>query len=140
MCWDRKETKYPSVIVGNETLRTTPNNIAAVRDWPLPKTQKKIKSFVQFCSYHGKIIHHFSDCAAPLTNMCRKNLQGNVVHTETTKAAFETLKFHMISVPVLLIPNMEHEAEFVVATNASKVGIDGMLLQEDTSGSLRPCA
>ena len=35
---------------------------------------------------------------------------------------------------------MGHEAEFVVATNASKVGIVGVLLQEDTSSSLRPCA
>ena len=35
---------------------------------------------------------------------------------------------------------MGHEAEFVVATDASKVGIVGVLLQEDTSGSFRPCA
>jgi hypothetical protein len=35
---------------------------------------------------------------------------------------------------------MGHEAEFVVASDAGKVGIAGALLQEDTSGSLRPCA
>ena len=104
------------------------------------ETQKQIKSFVQFCSYYGKFIHHFSDCAAPLTNACHKNLLGNVVHTETTKAAFETLKFRMFFAPVLLIPKMGHEAEFVVATDASEVGIAGVNLQEDTSGSLRPCA
>ena len=46
----------------------------------------------------------------------------------------------MISKPVLLILSMGHEAEFVVATDASKVGIAGVLLQQDTSGSLRPCA
>ena len=73
-----------------------PDKISVVRDWPLPKTQKKIMYFVQFCSYYGKFIHHFSNCAAPLTNMCRKNLPGNVVHTDATKAAFETLKSRMI--------------------------------------------
>ena len=46
----------------------------------------------------------------------------------------------MISAPFLLIPNMGHEAEVVVATDASKAGIAGVLLQEDTSGCLRPCA
>jgi hypothetical protein len=56
------------------------------------------------------------------------------------KFAIETLKSRMISAPDLLIPTMGHEAEFVVETNASKVGIAGVLLQEDTSGSLRPCA
>jgi hypothetical protein len=29
---------------------------------------------------------------------------------------------------------------FVVATDASKVGIVGVLLQENTSGFVRPCA
>jgi hypothetical protein len=46
----------------------------------------------------------------------------------------------MILAPVLLIRKIGHEAEIVVATDASKVGIVGVLLQEDTFGSLRPCA
>ena len=46
----------------------------------------------------------------------------------------------MISASILLIPKMGHEAEFVVASDASKVGIVGVLLQENTFGSLRPCA
>jgi hypothetical protein len=64
-----------------------------------------------------------------------KNLPGNVVQTETTKVAFQTLKSRMISAPFLFIPSMGHEAEFVVATDASKVGIAGVHLQEDTYGS-----
>jgi hypothetical protein len=46
----------------------------------------------------------------------------------------------MISTPVLIISKMVHEADFVLATDASKVGIAGVLLQEDTSGSLGQCA
>jgi hypothetical protein len=38
----RKETEYLGVIVGNGTLRTAPDKIAAFRDWPLPETQKQI--------------------------------------------------------------------------------------------------
>ena len=102
--WGRKETEYLDVIAGSGTLRITPNKIAGLRDWPLPETQKQIKSFVQFCSYYGKFINHFSDCAAPQTYMCRKNLPGNVVHTEATKADFETLESRMIFALVLLIP------------------------------------
>ena len=43
-----QKTEYLGVIVGNGTLRTALDKIAAVRDWPLPETQKQIKSFVQF--------------------------------------------------------------------------------------------
>ena len=74
--WGRKEIEFLGVIVGNGTLRAALDEISAVRDWPLPKIQKQIKSFVQFCSYYGKFIRHFSDCVAPLTDMCRKNLPG----------------------------------------------------------------
>ena len=115
----RKETEYLGINVGHGTLRTSPDNISAVEDWHLLETQKQIKSFVQFCSYYGKFIRHFSDCDAPLTDICRKNLPSNVVHTDATKVSFGTLKSRMIFGPVLLIPNMGHEAEFVVATDAS---------------------
>ena len=46
----------------------------------------------------------------------------------------------MISALVLLIFKFGEEAEFVVAIDASKVGIAGVLLQEDYDGHLRPCA
>ena len=46
----------------------------------------------------------------------------------------------MISAPVLLIPKSGRDAEFIVATDASKVGIAAVLLQEDSEGHLRPCA
>ena len=70
-----------------------------------------------------------------------KNLPSNVVHTKASNDAFETLKSRMIFARVLLISNnIVHEAQFVVATNASKAGIVRVLLQEDTCGSLRPCA
>jgi hypothetical protein len=55
-------------------------------------------------------------------------------------ASFETLKARMISAPVLPIHKSGRDAEFIVATNARKVGIARVLLQEDSKGHLRPCA
>ncbi len=72
--------------------------------------------------------------------LCRKSLPGRAVHSDATKVAFETLNARMCSALVLLIPKSSQEAEFVVATNASKVNIAGVLLQEDYDGHLRPCA
>ena len=67
-------------------------------------------------------------------------MPGHVVHSDTTRAAFETLTARMISAYVLLIPKSSQDAEFIVARDASKVGIAGVLLQEDSEGHLRPCA
>ena len=57
----------------------------------------------------------------------------NVLHTEATNTACETLKSRMILAPVLLIPKVGHEAEFDVAIDASKASIAGVLFQEGTS-------
>ena len=75
-----------------------------------------------------------------LTDLCRKSLPGRAVHSDATNVAFETLKARIISAPVLLIPISSQEAEFVVATDAIKVGIAGVLLQKDSDGHLKRCA
>jgi len=62
-----------------------------------------------------------------------------VVHSDTTRVAFETLKARMMTF-VLLIPKSGLDAEFIIATNVSKVGIAGALLKKDSGGHLRPCA
>ena len=53
------ETNYLGLIVGNGTIRPDPEKIKAVKDWPLPTTQKELKSFVKFCSHYGRFIHNF---------------------------------------------------------------------------------
>ena len=100
-----------------------------------------MKYFVAFCSFYRKLVHHFEDCSASLTDLCRKSLPGRVVRSDTTRAAFETLKARMISGLVLMIPKFGQDAEFIVAIDASKVDIAGVLLQEDSEGHhLRPWA
>jgi hypothetical protein len=94
--WAKRETEYLGFIVGSGNIRTSQSKVAAVKDWPLPETQKQVKSFVAFFSFYRKFIHHFADCSAPLTDLCRKSLPGRVVHSDTTRAAFETLKARMI--------------------------------------------
>ena len=64
-----------------------------------------------------------------LTDSCQKSLPGRVVHSDTTRDVFDTFKARMISALVLLIPKSGQEAEFVVVTDASRVGIAGLLLK-----------
>ena len=114
------------LFVGNGIVRTSPFKVATIKNWPLPETQKQIKSFVAFCSFDHKFIHHFPDCSAPLMDLCRKSLPGRVVHSGTSIVAFETLKARMISAHVLKFLKSGQDAECIVATNTSKVGIAGV--------------
>jgi hypothetical protein len=132
--WAKRETEYFGFIVGSGNVRTSQSKVGGVKDWTLPETQKNKLSLLLIS------VHHFADCSAPLTDLCQKSLPGRVVHSYTTRVTFETLKARIISAPVLLISKSSQEAEFVVATDASKVGIAGVLLQVDSNGHLRPCA
>ena len=143
--WAQRETEYLGVIAGNGCLRPSPDKLAAVQNWPIPKTQRDVKSFVAFCSFYRKFVHHFSDCAAPLIDLYsgytrRSQKPGSIVWNDDAMLAFETLKARLVSAPVLLIPECGPESTFVVATDASDVGLGAVLLQEDHAGDLRPCA
>jgi hypothetical protein len=63
-----------------------------------------------------------------LTDLCRKSLPGRIVHSNTTRTAFEALKARMLSAPVLLILKIGYDEEFVVAPDAKKVGTARVLL------------
>ena len=67
-------------------------------------------------------------------------MPGNVVWNDTARIAFETLKARLIAASVLLIPECGMDSSFAVATDAFDVGLGAVLLQEDSSGNLRPCA
>ena len=81
--WAKRETKFLGFIVGNGIVLMSPK-FATVKDWPLPETQKQIKSFVAI-SFYRKCIHPFADCSSPLTDVCRKSLPGRVVHSVPTR-------------------------------------------------------
>ena len=127
--WAKRETEYLGFIVGSGNVRTSQSKVAVRREWPLPETHKQFKSFVALCSFYRKCIHRFADCSVPLTDLCQKFLPGRVVHSDTTRVVFETLKAKMILARVLMIiPKFGQEADFVVALDASKAGIAGVLM------------
>jgi hypothetical protein len=63
-----QEIEYLCYTVSAGTISVSTKKVEAVADWPVPTTQKKVSSFVQFCSFYGRFIHHFSDLRAPLTD------------------------------------------------------------------------
>ena len=72
--------------------------------------------------------------------MCKKDKPRRVVWTNTARITFETLKARLTSAPLLLIPKSGTDAEFIVATDASDVGLGAVFLLEDSEGEVRPCA
>jgi hypothetical protein len=115
-------------------ISVSTKKVEAVADWPLPTTQKEVRSFVLFCNLYTILIHNFSDLTAPLTDLLRKSQPQKVTLMPAYLEAFETLKLRLISAPCLILPEVRSDATFTVATYASTLGIATVMLQDQGGG------
>jgi hypothetical protein len=109
--------------VGAGKMYISAKKVEAIADWPMPTTQKEVRSFVQFCNFYAKFIHHFIDNTAQLADLLRKSHPHGVTQTTPCLEAFETLEVRVISAPCVMLSEVSSDAMFIVATNASTMGL-----------------
>jgi hypothetical protein len=117
------EMEYIGYIVSAGKISVSTKKVEAVAYWPVSTTQKEVRSFVQFCNFYARFIHHFSDLTAPLTDLLRKSQPQKVTLTQAYLEAFETFMLRLISAPCFILPEVSSDATFTVATDASTMGI-----------------
>jgi hypothetical protein len=123
----QSEIKYLGHIVDKQGIRVDPKKvIEAVQTWPVPKNVHDVRSFQGLVNHFRKFIEHYSEIAVPLTNLTKKSHPW--VWTGRCQDAFELLKQKLIEAPLLRTPD-EH-LPYEVVTNASDLGLGGVLLQE----------
>ena len=129
----RTEVEYLGFDVGADGVKPCISKVRAILDWPTPESVSDIRSFLGLASFYRKFIRWFSEIAAPLTNLTKKN--QSFVWTAMEDTAFNRLKKAMVTAPVLQLPDFEKE--FTVTTDASGVSV-GAILQQDFGSGLQP--
>jgi len=86
----KREIRYLGHVVSREGIKTDPEKISAIRDWPIPRTKKQVRSFLGFCSYYRKFVKGFSLIAKPLFSLTKDSVK--FVWTEKCGEAFKELK------------------------------------------------
>ncbi|CAC5382458.1 unnamed protein product [Mytilus coruscus] len=117
------ETVLSGHIVSESGVATDPNKIQSVKDWPVPKSIKDVRSFLGLTSYYRKFILKYADKAKPLYKVTEKNQK--FVWTDDCQQSFEELKTTLISAPILAYPTREEL--FILDTDASNVGMGAVL-------------
>lgn len=130
-----KEIRYLGYIVGNGCLKTDPDKVQAIRDFPMPKTKKQIRSFLGMTGWYQRFIANYAAIASPITDLI-----GKQTFHWTTEAqnAFETLKDRLTSSPILSHPDFKRP--FVIQCDASMTGVGSVLYQLDDDGNEHPIA
>ncbi|KMQ81648.1 gag-pol fusion protein, partial [Lasius niger] len=129
-----EQLKYLESIMGHvidrEKIRTDPEKVSAVADWPEPRTVKQVRQFLGMASWYRRFVANFSTIAAPLTRLTKKNARWTWGADE--EHAFQELKRTLVSAPVLAYPDFTRR--FVLQTDASNSGLGAVLTQNFEDG------
>lgn len=124
----RSRLKYLGYVIDDQGLRTDPDKVKAILEYPTPSSKKDVKRFLGTATWYRRFVHNFSTIAAPLNKLTstRKGAPKFFWSSEADKS-FITLKKCLVSAPVLRCP--DYNLPFQVHTDASNCGVGAMLTQ-----------
>ena len=117
---------YLGYVISREGVKPDPANVAAVRDWPVPKTTKDVRTFMGFAAYYRRFVQDYAQVASPLQRMVAKD--SVFVWEPEQQQAFDALKAAFIDAPMLAFP--DPAGRLILDTDASADGIGAVLSQE----------
>ena len=121
----QSEVPFLGNIVGRDGVKTDPQKVAAVQDWPVPTCVADVKSFVGLCTYYRRFVKQFAQIASPLHQLTRKGARFE--WSATCQVAFDSLKRALVEAPVLPYP--DPASPYLLDTDASAEGLGAVLSQ-----------
>lgn len=121
----QRQLRYLGHVISEAGVATDPEKIAAVQQWPVPKSVKDVRSFLGLAGYYRRFVRHFGIIAKPLTEPLKKGVPFH--WTELQSNSFEALKLALSTTPVLPLPDFSKP--FCIETDASGVSIGAVLMQ-----------
>lgn len=113
-------------VLSSRGVATDPEKVQSIQAWPTPNNVSKVRSFLGIASYYRRFIPRFATLASPLNTLLKKEVPW--VWSPECQSAFDRLKECLLTSPVLALPDPSRP--YVVASDASKVAIGGVLLQD----------
>ena len=132
----RRKVEYLGYVISDRGVAADPKKIKAVQEFPTPTNLKQLRSFLGLASYYRRFICNFSKVANPLFALMKKDAVYE--WTPQCQGIFEELKKLLTSSPILAFPDFSKG--FLLATDASGVGLGAVLSQVQDDSSIRPIA
>ena len=120
-----KSVSFLGHIISDSGIKTDPEKISAVKEWPIPVNVTEVRSFLGLCSYYRRFIPKFADIARPLHRLTEKGQK--FVWNSECEQAFGTLKKYLTEAPILAYPDFSKP--FILDTDASDTSIGAVLSQ-----------
>jgi len=125
---------YVGRVVGNGSISVDPDSIAPIRDAAPPRDKATLQSFLGTAQWFGAFVPHMASLLSPLSDLLHRGVE--FVWTAELQSHFDAVKVAIVSAQPLTFPRPD--IPFILRTDASNVGIAGVLLQEiDFGGETR---
>ncbi|GBM64254.1 Retrovirus-related Pol polyprotein from transposon 297 [Araneus ventricosus] len=121
----QREVAYLGHVISEEGVKTDPEKIKAVVDWPRSDKIHDLRSFLGLCTYYRRFVKNFSTIARPLHKLTEA--KSNFNWTDECEKYFNSLKQALTSYPILTYPRTDKH--FILDTDASNEGIGAVLSQ-----------
>ena len=117
------KVEYLGHLITPAGLKPSEHNLNAVREFPVPTNLKHLRQFLGLTSHYRCFIHNYAKIAHPLYALLQKGAQ---------------YQWTALSPPILAYPDFKKD--FVLETNASKLGLGAILSQRQEDNRLHPVA
>lgn len=123
----RENVKFLGHILTSETVYVDPDRIKAIREFPVPRNPKHLKSFLGICNYDRRFLENYSGMTVPLLRLLKKSTPWR--WTQIEQKTFEEIKEAYLKVTVLYHPI--RGARFYIQTDSSYYALGAYLFQID---------
>ena len=122
------ELLYLGEVISKDGRKTNPKKLQKILKFPRPTKLKDVRSFLGITDFFRKYIKGYAKIAEPLNRLKRKEFKGKQLEWgPEQEQAFHKLKEALTTTPVLQFYNPL--AQILIDTDASKIGVGGMILQ-----------
>jgi transposase InsO family protein len=128
-----RSIEYLGHIVEEGAIRPNPKRVEKLRNIRVPRSVSELRSVLGHFSYYREYIHHFSEMAAPLTNLLKKQS----VYDWRPEFS-EVLKYFTNRLAEVTLANALESEDFLLETDASEVAVGAVLSCRTQQGNWRP--
>ena len=120
------EVAFLGNLVSQAGIRTYPEKIKAVKEWPVPRNVHEVRSFLGTASYYRSFCKSFCDVARPLHKLIEK--KSTFIWDEECDKSFNELKRLLTSAPILGYPRSD--SEYLLDCDCCGYGLGAVLSQK----------
>jgi len=117
--------------ISKDGVKTDPEKVEKIKQWPLPITYADLHSFIGFANYYRRFVKNYFSVVHPLISLLEENRakqsKRKIDWNNTAISSFENVKQALCQNSLLSLP--VPDCTYILDTDASEFGIGGVLSQ-----------